>query len=226
MSNGYVYVLTNESMKGLVKIGITSISPLERARKLSKHTSVPTPFKVAYEVYIENSKELEKEIHTELDDFRVNSRREFFNYPLNKTIELVQLLSKKDRSNNEDIYESIDILGALKEKYEDFINESVTSVKLYQTKERVSLQVTSEYEIGNDLLDEVIRRTDLGFISDGEYEKSLAFDPKKPIQVNVDSFLMSSPATHVVSHTDLFTEKGAEQLYNEDVHGIQYSNED
>lgn len=217
MNSGYLYVLTNESMSGLVKIGITSTSPLERARSLSNSTSVPTPFKVAYEVFVENCKELERKIHTDLEDFRVNSRREFFNYPLNKTIELVQSYSKNDSLNKEDIYESIDILDALKARYSSYINKNVTSVKIYQTEERVSLQVTSDYEISEDLLDQVIRRTDLGFIGDGDGK---SFDPKVPIQVNVEWFLNSSPATHVVSHSDLFTEEGAEKLYNDDVFGV------
>ncbi|WP_018394530.1 GIY-YIG nuclease family protein [Bacillus sp. 37MA] len=217
MSNGYVYVLINDSMKGLVKIGITSVSPTERARNLSNNTAVPTPFKVAYEVYIENCKELETAIHTHLEDFRVNQRREFFNYPLNKAIELVQSFSKKETNNVEDVYESIEILDSLKEKYSSSINKNVTSVKLYQTKERVSLEVTSDYEIGNDLLDQVIRRTDLGFIGS---ENGKAFDPQNAIQDNVKAFLDCSPATHVVSHSDLFTEDAAEKLYNEDVYGF------
>ncbi|WP_404447813.1 GIY-YIG nuclease family protein [Sutcliffiella horikoshii] len=216
MSNGYLYVLINESMKGLIKIGITSISPTERARNLSSSTAVPTPFKVAYEVFVENCKELERKIHTHLEDFRVNQRREFFNYPLNKAIELVQSYSKKETSNKEDSYESIEILDDLKEKYSSSINKNVTSVKLYQTKERVSLEVTCDYKLGNDLLDQVIRRTDLGFIGNGNGK---TFDPRDSIQSNVEMFLNCSPATHVVSYSNLFTEEQAERIYNEDVFG-------
>lgn len=225
MSNGYLYVLINESYKGLVKIGITSLSPSERARSLSSNTAVPTPFKVAYELFVENCEELEKKIHTELEEYRINPRREFFNYPLNKAIELVQSYSKKETDRQKENYESIEILDYLKEKYGSYINHNVTSVKLYQTEERVSLEVTSDFEIGYDLLNQVIRRTDLGFISDGnvddtEYGMSMAFNPIDSIQTNVDKFLNSSPATHVVSQEDLFTEEGAKILYNEDISGI------
>ncbi|WP_461672457.1 GIY-YIG nuclease family protein [Priestia megaterium] len=216
VSNGYLYVLINDSMKGLVKIGITSISPRERARNLSNNTAVPTPFKVAYEIFVENCEELERKIHTELEEFRVNQRREFFNYPLNKAIELVQFYSKKETNSQEENYESIEILDYLKEKYSIYINRNVTSVKLYQTKERVSLEVTSDYKIGNDLLDQVIRRTDLGFIGSCDEE---TFSPKASIQANVEVFLNCSPATHVVSQEGLFTEEGAKKLYDEDVYG-------
>ncbi|PGB09953.1 GIY-YIG nuclease family protein [Bacillus toyonensis] len=225
MSNGYLYVLINESYKGLVKIGITSLNPSERARILSRNTAVPTPFKVAYELFVENCGEIEKKIHIELEEYRINPKREFFNYPLNKAIELVQSYSKKETFEQEENYESIEILDCLKEKYGIYINQNVTSVKLYQTKERVSLEVTSDFEIGYDLLNQVIRRTDLGFISDGnidgtEYDMSKIFNPKDSIQTNVSKYLNSSPATHVVSQEDLFTEEGEKKLYNEDISGI------
>ncbi len=44
--NGYVYVLMNSSMRGLVKIGKTEREPEERAKELSASTGVPTPFMV------------------------------------------------------------------------------------------------------------------------------------------------------------------------------------
>ena len=47
--SGFVYILTNECMPGLVKIGSTQQDPVERARTLS-NTSVPFPFNVAFAV--------------------------------------------------------------------------------------------------------------------------------------------------------------------------------
>ena len=44
---GFVYVLTNTSMPGLIKLGFTTQSPPKRAEQLSHETPVPTPFKVA-----------------------------------------------------------------------------------------------------------------------------------------------------------------------------------
>ncbi|MED2973213.1 GIY-YIG nuclease family protein [Fictibacillus sp. B-59209] len=213
MSNGYVYVLINESYKGLVKVGITSLDPNERARMLSRNTGVPTPFKVAYEIFVENCEEVERKIHKELEEYRINPRREFFNYPLNKTINLVQTFSKIESNKPGESYESIDILDELKENYGSFIEQNVTSVKIYQTEERVSLEVTTDNTLGGYLLDQVIRRTDLGFISDG-YNMNSFFNPNDSIQVNVDKFLNCSPATHVVSQDSLFTKEGAKVLYN------------
>ena len=37
MKYGYVYILTNENIPDLLKIGYTDRSPLERANELSRH---------------------------------------------------------------------------------------------------------------------------------------------------------------------------------------------
>jgi hypothetical protein len=74
MKNGYVYVLINQSMPGLIKIGITTRDARSRARELS-NTSVPTPFEVAFEIFSENYEALEKTVHKALDDFRVSGNR-------------------------------------------------------------------------------------------------------------------------------------------------------
>jgi hypothetical protein len=39
---GYIYVLTNPNMPGLVKIGYTQRLPRERANDLSRATGVPS----------------------------------------------------------------------------------------------------------------------------------------------------------------------------------------
>ena len=47
-SEGIVYVLTNEAMPGIVKIGRTSGDTVERrVAELSRATGVPLPFRVA-----------------------------------------------------------------------------------------------------------------------------------------------------------------------------------
>lgn len=76
---GYVYVLTNPSMPGYVKIGYT----IDLGRRL-KHldtTGVPEPFEPYVTVRTAKYKTLEKVIHRELDkltDTRVRKNREFF----------------------------------------------------------------------------------------------------------------------------------------------------
>ncbi len=89
---GYVYILENDLMPGLIKIGHTSKTPEERVKELSAPTGVPTPFKVAFKLPSEKYKELEKEMHRKLSDYRVNSNREFFEYPVDEAIRLLKKL--------------------------------------------------------------------------------------------------------------------------------------
>lgn len=46
---GWVYVLENESMPGVYKIGMTTSTPEKRAKDISSSTGVPTPFIVVKE---------------------------------------------------------------------------------------------------------------------------------------------------------------------------------
>lgn len=77
MSKGFVYVLTNPSMPGLVKIGMTTRSVEERAEEL--YTSgVPERFEVAYYTPSPDCEELERAVHESLSKQRKNGSREFF----------------------------------------------------------------------------------------------------------------------------------------------------
>tara|TARA_R110000850_G_scaffold72801_2_gene159941 strand:+ start:293 stop:826 length:534 start_codon:yes stop_codon:yes gene_type:complete len=74
----YVYVLTNEAMKGLVKIGMTTRTVEQRVKELQS-TGVPFPFEVAYSVEVPNSAAyIEQEVHRQMAACRVSSDREFF----------------------------------------------------------------------------------------------------------------------------------------------------
>ena len=80
---GCVYILKNKAMPGLIKIGYTQENAEKRANELYT-TGVPQPFEVVYELdklESEQYAKLENEIHKELDDYRVNPKREFFQYP-------------------------------------------------------------------------------------------------------------------------------------------------
>ncbi|MDE0681507.1 MAG: GIY-YIG nuclease family protein [Candidatus Poribacteria bacterium] len=97
---GYVYILTNESYRygwlrrRLLKIGQTNKKPEDRAKELSS-TGVPTPFEVAHSLQSDRYREIEKEMHRELKQFRSNKDREFFKYPLKKAIKLLNELNQK-----------------------------------------------------------------------------------------------------------------------------------
>lgn len=77
MSRGYVYILTNPSMPGLVKIGMTTRCVNGRAQELYQ-TGVPMPFKVSFEVLTPDCAELEIRAHEKFASVRVSDSREFF----------------------------------------------------------------------------------------------------------------------------------------------------
>jgi T5orf172 domain len=75
--SGYVYVLVNASLPGLVKIGRTDRDPFARAEAL-RTTGVPTPFQVLATFYVDDPAGTERQIHQRLDAVREDAGREFF----------------------------------------------------------------------------------------------------------------------------------------------------
>src|SRR6266498_1753342 len=76
-SAGFVYVLANDAMPGLVKIGHSSLLSEDRARQLFR-TGVPLPFQVLFRAVTSHPIELERAVHDLLAPRRVASNREFF----------------------------------------------------------------------------------------------------------------------------------------------------
>ena len=89
---GYVYVLSNESMPGLYKIGCTARHPYARANDLYT-TGVPSPFVVEYFININNYENIEKLVHKELSEYRL--RKEFFKCDLDKCILAIKKIADK-----------------------------------------------------------------------------------------------------------------------------------
>lgn len=90
----YIYILTNESMEGLVKIGMTERKPSERARELST-TGVPTPFNVEAFWKVPEGlslKQMERKCHNELSEYRLHNNREFFRIPKKDAIAKLSVL--------------------------------------------------------------------------------------------------------------------------------------
>lgn len=77
MSKGFVYVLENAGMPGLLKIGKTARSVTGRASELYQ-TGVPFPFDVVTEVLSPDCSALEQEMHAVFSGSRVSPSREFF----------------------------------------------------------------------------------------------------------------------------------------------------
>ena len=87
---GFVYVLSNPAMPGLLKIGSTVGRVENRARKL-RTTGVPNPFKIesVFPVYM-NPKKVEKRVHRVLELFRSGGDREFFRLSVEYAVAAIQ----------------------------------------------------------------------------------------------------------------------------------------
>lgn len=90
---GIVYVLTNESMPGLVKIGMTDGDASDRVAQLYT-TGVPLPFDVEYACRVDNPSEVEDALHEAFGPQRINPKREFFSIDPAQAIAILKLLHK------------------------------------------------------------------------------------------------------------------------------------
>lgn len=88
---GYIYVLINPSLQGMVKIGKTTRNPEDRAKELSNATGVPTPFIVGYSVIVSDCDAAEKFVHEllSLQGARLTKNREFFEITLSDAVKVL-----------------------------------------------------------------------------------------------------------------------------------------
>jgi hypothetical protein len=75
---GWVYILTNLAMPGLVKIGLTTRDPTTRIAELTNAIGVPVPFVLAWCRAVADCGLVEETVHRMMKDRRENEGREFF----------------------------------------------------------------------------------------------------------------------------------------------------
>jgi T5orf172 domain len=92
LSKGYLYILSNQAMPGLLKIGLTMRTVPHRIAELSAATGVPSAFIV--EAYFESSnpQQHEKAVHRKLQERRVTGK-EFFRVRLEEAVECLRVVT-------------------------------------------------------------------------------------------------------------------------------------
>jgi hypothetical protein len=96
MSIGYVYILSNSAMPGLLKIGFTTREDVrERVVELSSATGVPSPFEVEYYCLTRRVEEVEKETHKKFASARAKGK-EFFRVDLIEAVRVVDSLVEQN----------------------------------------------------------------------------------------------------------------------------------
>ena len=91
-----VYILTNEAMPGLVKIGFTEGSVESRISTLSAATGVPLPYECYYAAEVDDMKRVESLLHQLFSEYRINPKREFFRIDPEKVVLALSIGRFKD----------------------------------------------------------------------------------------------------------------------------------
>src|ERR1700692_3233785 len=81
-----IYILTNEAMPGLVKIGLTTDSIESRITQLSANTGVPLPCECYFAAEVKDCAKIEKTLHQLFSENRINPKREFFKIDPEKVV--------------------------------------------------------------------------------------------------------------------------------------------
>ncbi len=117
---GYVYVIVNEGMPGLVKVGYSSRRPGKRAEELSS-TGNPYRYKVAFYLSSANPYEVEQLAHEYLRKFSVGERAagvgvEWFRCEVKVAIEAIKKASEGSRCTAESFERWVQLTDSLAEK--------------------------------------------------------------------------------------------------------------
>ena len=93
--SGYVYVLSNQAMPTLSKIGSTERDVNERIKELDAATGIPTPFVIEACFLSEDHVSDERRIHDALILCRINPNREFFQIaPIHAISKIANILKR------------------------------------------------------------------------------------------------------------------------------------
>ena len=103
-----IYVLSNEAMPGLIKIGKTTQNSVESRVSQLYTTGVPLPFKCEYAVEVENCHIVERALHIAFRNNRINPNREFFDIEPDQVIAILRLLDCSLKDVTKDFEDEIE----------------------------------------------------------------------------------------------------------------------
>ena len=151
---GKVYILTNDSMPGIIKIGVTEQETIEERIKSLDNTSVPTPFRFYFAIETKKHKEIEKLIHNAFSDYRIRNNREFFEMDPERAVSALKISGEPEiKLDNEMIdSEGTIIKETSSKKYKkrfsfEFVNIPIGSELTYTRDENIKCIVKSDSEV-------------------------------------------------------------------------------
>ncbi len=89
---GWIYIATNQSLTGLVKIGFSTKDPKIRISEFN-NAGLPYEHTLSYSALVENPYEVEKKVHSKLNLIREN--KEWFRCSIQHAIETIKEISNK-----------------------------------------------------------------------------------------------------------------------------------
>lgn len=87
---GWVYVISNKSLKDILKIGFSTKDPVLRASEFNG-TGLPYDYDVLYDALVLNPRDVEQRVHKKLSSFREN--KEWFRVDVDTAIEAIRLIA-------------------------------------------------------------------------------------------------------------------------------------
>ena len=100
-----VYILINEAMPGIIKIGWTDKSVEERMKELDR-TATPLPFTCYYAKRVDDPTFVEQKLHQAFDEFRIRDNREFFRMSPDQAKAALEIASGEDVTPKDDVVEN------------------------------------------------------------------------------------------------------------------------
>jgi hypothetical protein len=88
---GWVYVIDNQAMPGLVKVGYSTKDPTLRAKELAG-TGTPHPFRVVFDALVEEPRDVEQAVHAILGKHR--EAKEWFRCSSSQAITAIRSAAK------------------------------------------------------------------------------------------------------------------------------------
>ena len=121
---GFIYIMSNPSHPGLLKIGQTGKDPEERRKELGS-TGVVEDFVLEYRALSEDYESLEREIHRALASVRTNPKKEFFSISVPEAIDKIREIAGSRIESDKVYYVSPEELQRIKDEKQRKAQEEV-----------------------------------------------------------------------------------------------------
>jgi hypothetical protein len=97
---GWVYVIRNPAMPKLVKVGFTELGARAHAHIMTAREGVPDPYDVAFRLFVEHPRDVEKRCHLLLRENRY--RKEWFRCSVKRAAEAIKQVASTPRRHAAD----------------------------------------------------------------------------------------------------------------------------